>query len=106
VVFFGIVGSISVEPSNRQVQGGLGHGGDESWGIVAGPQARLGRGDQMSGMVTDDGQLGETAKTLHPALASQEVPADVVALQPGGVNRGFGPSVNQAVFPGSAENNR
>lgn len=60
----------------------------------------------MGGMVTDDGQLGETAKTLHPALASQEVTTDVVALQPGGVNRGFGPSVNQATSLGSAKNNR
>jgi len=42
VVFFGIVSSVSVKSSNRQVLGGLGHGGDEAWGIVAGPQTRLG----------------------------------------------------------------
>jgi len=39
----------------------------------------------MGGMVTDDGQLGETAKTLHPALASQEVTTDVVALHRRGI---------------------
>jgi hypothetical protein len=106
MVFFGIVSSVAVESIDRQVPDRLGHGRNEAWSIVAGAQAHLGRGDQMGGMVTDDSHLGKTAKTFHAALASQEVEADIVALQTGGINRVFGVVVNQAILPGSAKNDR
>jgi hypothetical protein len=106
MVFFSIVSSVAVESIDPQVPHRLNDGRYKPGGIVAGPQAYLGRGDQMGGMVTDDGHLGKTAKTFHAALASQEVTADVVALQTGGINRGFRVVVDQAVFPGSAKDNR
>jgi hypothetical protein len=61
-------------------------------------------GNQIAGMVTYQGQLGKTAELLHAALASQEVSADVVTLQTGGVHRRFRPLLDQAALSSKAEN--
>lgn len=104
MVPLGIVRAITEEPVDRQVSNGLSDRGNEVRCIVARAVAYFQRGNQVAGMMRDDGQFGKTAKLLHAARASQKVAADVVAFQAGGVDRGLGTLLDQAAFMGNTEN--
>jgi len=106
VMQLGVVGPVAEEPVDRQVSNGLHHGGKEIGSIVAGTVTCLQGGDQVSSMMRDNSQLGKTPELLHAPRAGQEVAADVVAFQAGGVNRGLGPRFDQAALVGNAENSR
>lgn len=87
VKVFGVVRGISEESvqteSSRGVSGGL----REIGRIVAGAAADDGRGDQVGGIVADDRGLQEGADSLHsPPLTREEVAADVVGFEAGGVD--------------------
>ena len=106
VVLLGVIRRVGVQAVDGHVSAGLANGGQEVRRVVARAFARLGCQDQMAVVVTDQGELRIASELLHPALPGQEVAADMVALQPRGINGRFGPLFDQAAGLGVAQNRR
>jgi hypothetical protein len=104
MVRFGVIAGVAQQPVDRKMARRLRDGGLEVGGIVAGPRAHLGRPDEVRVVVADHGDLGPGPIPFHAALSVQEVPADVVTFQAGGVDAGLGLALQQASGLGSAEN--
>jgi len=104
VVSLGIIGRIAQQPANRKVVHGLTDSGPEVGGIVTRPGASPGGPDQMRIVLADDGKFGPGPVAFGAAPATQEVPADIMACQAGGVDAGLGLRLQQARGLGNAEN--
>ena len=81
-----IVGGVGQHAPHGKVFGGLSNGRLEAWRVVARSHRQVHAGDQMGGIVAGGSEFGITPVTFHPALPSQEVTADMPALQAGGVD--------------------
>ena len=77
------------------VLGPLAHHGRQIRRIVARTGAHPSPGDQVRGVVAKDRELRVAAIALHPAATLQEMPTDVAALKPCGV-QGSSPVKAQA----------
>src|SRR5262249_38977539 len=99
-----IIGPVPEEPVNWQATNRLSDRGNKVRRIVARTVSHLQGGDQMAGMMRNDGQFGKTPEMFHPAGPSQKAPADVSPLQAGRVDRGLRDFLDQAAFVGNTEN--
>ena len=104
VIRLRIIGRVTEQSVDRRELNRLRHGGDEIRPVVARAVAYSQGGDQVAGVVGDHRQLGKTPELLHAAGASEKVTADVMAFQPGGVDRGLRALVDQAAFVRNTEN--
>ncbi len=104
MVRLGVISGVSQQAMDWQVTNRLAHSGGEVGGIIGRTATHTQRGNQMTTVVADQRKLCPVAMPLHTALSSQEVPADVAALQPRGVDAGLGAAVDQAARPGDTEN--
>ena len=103
VMVLDVVRAVAEQAMNGQVSYGLGHGWDEVRTILTGSGAGLQRGDQMSRMVRNEGQLGITAVLLHPPRTGQKVATNVMTFQTRRIDRGLGALVDQAATLGNPE---
>ncbi len=106
VVVLGVVAGIAEHSVQRDVLGGLTHGGDEVGRVLAGAKARHGCEDEVGSGMLDHGELGPEALAMAFALSSPaspmtEVSADVPRFQSGRIHRGHGREINQAKGAGS-----
>jgi len=101
---FRVIGSVGQDTVDGEVVDRLPDGGLEIGRIVTRPQANPGGPDEVRSVVADEGQFGPAPVLFCAALAMQEVPADVMTFQPGGVNAGLGLPVQQAKVLGDTEN--
>jgi len=102
---FCVVAGVGQQAINGDVSYRLRHRRLKVDGVIAGAVSGRCRGDQISGMMGHHGQFGVPSVSLRTAdHASQEVPADVMAFQARGVDRGLGLLVDQAAFVGNTEN--
>lgn len=104
VMRLGIVSPIAEKSVNRQAASRLRDGRKETGSIIAGPVTHLQGRDQIGAMMRNNGDLGETPEAFHATGAGQKVPADVVAFQARGVDRGLRPLFDQAAALGHTEN--
>ena len=104
MVRLGIVRPVAQQPVDREVLHRLGDRGREVRGVITGSCAHLSGPDEVRVVVADDGQLGPWPIPFHAALAVQEVSADVMAFQSGGINAGFTLVFQQASGLGDTEN--
>ena len=104
MVRLGIVGPVGEQPIDRKVAHGLGDRGHEVGCVITGACPHPSGSDEVRVVVTDDGELGPWPVPFHAALAVQEVSADVMALQSGGIDAGFALLFQQAIGPGDTEN--
>ena len=104
MVPFGIVGPVAKEAIDRQVLRGLRDRRHKIGGIVARPIAHLQRGDQVRTMMRHQGHLRVKPVPFHAAGARQKVTADMMALEAGRIDGGFGSLFDQAALLGSTEN--
>ena len=87
MVSFAVICGISVEGVDLDVLHRLPHHRRKVGRIVARTGADPSPGDQVRGVVANDRELGVAAIALHPAAALKEMPTDVAALKPCGVQR-------------------
>jgi len=101
-----VVAGVGQHASQVHVADRLAHGRRELAMVVAGAANHVGGRDQMALRVTDQRQLGPAATAKTPiTTAFDEVGADVVGLQAGGVNGALGLGGNQAALDGVLEDN-
>ena len=111
VVVLGVVAGIAEHSVQRDVLGGLTHGGDEVGRVLAGAKARHGCKDEVGLGMQDDGELGPEALAMAFALSPlaspmADVGADVPRFQCGRINRGHGRGIHQAKGAGSFDSRR
>ena len=99
-----VIGTVAQQPVDREPINGLRDGGLEIRRIVARPGPHPRGSDEMRVVVADDRQLGPPAVPFGAAPPMQEVPADVMTLQAGGINAGLALVFQQASGLGDTEN--
>ena len=104
MVRFGVVRPVAQQTVDREVIHRLGDRGPEVRGIVTRPRTHPGGPDEVCVVVADDGELGPGPILFRAPPAMQEIPADVMTFQAGGVNAGLGLGVQQANGLGHTEN--
>ena len=101
MMFFGIVSAIGHEPSNPNPAHRLGHDGQESWRIVAGPATHQRRQDKVATMVNDRGNFGPPAMggaAPWTRFTIEKVAADVMIFQSRGIDGGLAGRGEQLEF--------
>lgn len=106
MVMFTVKSGIGQQPRDGQVTARLSNAWRELGRISAGAVAERRTRPQVRRRVTDDGQLRPATPDERLVLfaADDEVRRDVVIVQPGRVDAGFGLRVDQAARVGNAEN--
>ena len=85
VVPFAVICGVGVEGLNLDVLRPLAHYRRKVRRIVARAGSHASPGDQVRWVVAKDGELWVAAIAFHPAATPQEMPTDVAALKPCGV---------------------
>ena len=101
MIGLGVIPAVSQHPVDIQVPTGLKHRRPEQGRVVRRPDSRDGGGNQMSGGMTDDRELGMLAVSI--ASVSVTEPSGVVCRtdrgrEAGGIDRRFGLLLDQARF--------
>lgn len=103
---FRVVRAIAEQAVNSQMPDGLRDRGEKVGRILARPVAQSRGGEQMSGMMHHPGQFRKAAVLLRASAADQEVAADVMTFQSGGIDGGFGLLVDPPVSSSDPERRR
>lgn len=104
MVRLGVVSGIGQQPIDGQMMNGLPDDRFEIGSIVRGTGPYISTCNQVSVMMAKNGQFRPAPILLHPALAMEKVPADVMAFQAGGIDAGFGLVVEKSSGAGGTEN--
>jgi hypothetical protein len=106
MVVLTVEAGIGQQAIDRQAAGGLLQTGGEFAGVAAGTPAERGRGPQVGAGMTDHGQLGPMMPDIgiKPLAADDEMTRNVVVVQTGGIDAGFGSLFDQAACVGNIEN--
>ena len=102
MVRFAVVGCVRIEGLDLEPPRRLPHHGAQVRRVVAWPGTHRHPGDQMRGVLAQNGQLRVASVALHATAARKEMAADVAALKPRGVQRGR-PIGAEAALCGSLE---
>lgn len=105
VVAFAVITRVAQQPGEVKVTNGLAHGRGKLRVVIARSADHVRAGDQVRLGVADQRELGPAAtpKTAETATID-EVGADVMAFQAGGVDGPFGLGGQQPQFAGTSEN--
>ena len=104
MVSLDIVSSVAVKTVDFQVLDGLSDGGQKIRRILTGPVSQGHCGDQMAFVMAHDRYFGKSPVTLHSPGTNEEVTADMMILESGGVDGCLGTLLDQAAGLGDTEN--
>jgi hypothetical protein len=106
MIGFGVVSRVSQKAINLQIRGGQNHRRPEKLHVVAGPNARQSRGDQMALGVADNRQLGKfsfAVSTVAVAAAAGVMRRTKSCFQSGRINGRLGIRLNQVLLTSICE---